>query len=351
MENMQARSSILLVCLASLLFSSCGGDGPSGPGGSDGFAVTLTVSNLEHLESGEGQFELWISFPEDDGSLAKRRSEIFHEDEAFISFGRFNISPSGQIIDSQGQPMVFKPDPNEDFDINLTVDAIITIETEEKVEPGSRIMGGVFTGTDRVAVATLKLEDEDAFGFDFSSTSANYILATPTTTSSSDFNSGVWWVTPGGKSSGTTGFGAVSTGFANLPVLADTSGWMYEGWLIDNSSASAPVHYSTGKFRSGDGVDSDLAGETAGTEGAGFTFPGQDFIRAVGNIPGVLQLDNGNYELRITLEPDPDNSPHPFPLQIMTDDIIGPNISDSQTVQAMQNLAQGFPTATVRIER
>ncbi|MFQ5639573.1 MAG: hypothetical protein ACE5IR_16430 [bacterium] len=133
-------------------------------------------------------------------------------------------------------------------------------------------------------------------------------------------------------------------------TLTDTSGWTYEGWVVDNSGAQLD-YYSTGKFRSGDGVDSDFAGVTAGTEGEGFPHPGQDFIRGIGGIPGLPQLDNGNYELRITLEPAPDNSPGPFFIDILADDIIGPNIKDSEAVQSMQNRAQAFPSATVRIDR
>ncbi len=335
---------ILLVVSANLLgLILIGCSDPSGPENS--FNVTLTASNFEHLEPGQGHYELWISFPVEEETGAKL-GKAFHEDEEFVSFGKFNVSSAGQILSLNDQPMTFSTDGN--VDINLAVDAIITIEVgdgsdSDGNEPGSRIIGGVFTGTDDRATVTLTTSNEDAFDFDYSTASASYILDTPTTSLASDFNSGLWWVTPGAPP-------GVSAGITNLAALTDTSGWIYEGWIVDNS-AFTTLYYSTGKFLSAGNTDADLAGASAGTDSAGYLFPGQDFIQAVNNLPATPQLDNGNFEVRITLEPEPDNSPLPFQLPIFSDPLIGPNVQDANTVLTMENRAQSFPTATVTILR
>lgn len=337
--NLQQLSFVFAAIL--LLCAACGDEQTTAP---QNFTVTLNVTNLQHLSPGEGHYEVWVSFPEQQSI-----NKTAHGDEDFVSFGKFNLSEdNSRIVNLQGEPMVFAPATQ--VDINLAVDAIITIELEGDTddEPGSRLLGGEFVGSDKEAVATLITDAEDVFNFDYTLTSGVYILATPTTNDSADFNRGIWWMNPGGSA-------IAIAGLQQLPALTDTSGWKYEGWIVDKSGAS-PVPYSTGKFLSGSGADEDLAGATAGADGDdrngdGFAFPGQDFIRAFANVPGLPRLDNGNFETRITLEPAPDNSPQPFQLEILVDPAIGPNLDSENSVQPMENRANRFPTATVKINR
>jgi hypothetical protein len=331
-------TAILLLCAA------CSNE-PTGP---QNFTVTLTVANLQHLSPGEGHYEAWISFPEQQSI-----NKTSHGDEDYVSFGKFNLSEdNSRILNLQGGQMIFSP--AKQIDINLAIDAIITIELDGDMddEPGSRLLGGEFIGSDREATAALTTAAEDALNFDYTITSGIYILATPTTNDTADFNRGIWWMNPAGSAIATAGL-------QQLPALTDTSGWKYEGWVIDNSGAQ-PISYSTGKFLTSNGFDEDFAGPYAGPDsndrngdgrGDGFPFPGQDFIPDFGNTPPLSKLDIGFIEARITLEPHPDNSPRPFQLEILVDPVIGPDLAGENSVQSMENRANLIPTAMVKINR
>lgn len=330
----RSRSWSLPFAAALLVFAACKDD-PTAP---ENFTVTLSALNLQRLPAGQGHYELWISFPEDRANRALGKPA--HGDEAYISFGKFNLSADNtQLLNLNGQAMTFAPP--KDVNINLAVDALVTLELEadNNDEPGSRLLGGEFTGSDATANAYLSTSGEDVFAYDFRTASATYILTTPTTSDTTDFKHGIWYVTRGN---------VIASGFARLPVLADTSGWRYEGWIIDRTNS---VVYSTGKFLSAASADIDGAGTTAGASGNGFTFPGQDFIVAQGSIPALLQLDNGNFEARITLEPAPDNASAPSYFTLFNDEVIGPNLSRTHAAQAMNNRASGLPSATVTIKR
>ncbi len=340
---LRSRFLLLQSAAALLLFAACKDD-PAGP---ENFTVSLSALNLQQLPPGQGHYELWISFPDNAANHALAKPG--HGDEAFISFGKFNLSANNaQLLSLSGQAMTFTPAKN--VDINLAVDALVTIEVEgdNNDEPSSRLLGGEFTGSDRQANAFLSAGAEDAFDYDYRAATASYILITPTTNDSTDFKHGLWWITRGST---------ISAGLDKLPALADTSGWRYEGWIMNRANAAT---YSTGKFLSAITADFDRAGATAGPEGIdqngdgrgdGFSFPGQDFIRANNNIPALLVLDDGNFEARITLEPEPDNASTPFFLSLFTDDFIGPSLPSAHTPQAMNNRANSWPSATVSIQR
>ncbi len=329
------RCSLLLPAFAAGLFlSSCGKDNATDPGK---FSVSLSAPTLMPLAAGEGHYELWISFPQDELRLQKRA----HGDEAYVSFGKFNVTGNGQLVDLNGKAMVFAPKSGVEIDINLAVDAVLSVERESDNDnrPGSRLLGGEFTGNDRQATATLRASSRDAVGYDFTRSSGNYLLQTPSTADTLDCNRGLWWMMPN-----------ETAGLGNLPALADTSGWNYEGWLVDHSGAQ-PQFYSTGTFLTAIGADADGAGLTAGG-GTGLPFPGQDFVREAPGIPLPPPLDNGSFAVLVTLEPVPDNSRQPFYLVILRDERIEPNSAGPQIAAPMQNVAaSSFPSAVVIIDR
>lgn len=331
---MSHHKFLLLTLAVGLSLFSCKNDQPTA---SQKFTVNLTAANLAPLAAGEGHYELWISFPQDELRLLKP----VHGDEAYVSFGKFNVTGNGQLVDLTGKAMVFAPKPGAEIDINLAVDAVLSVERESDTDnrPSARLLGGEFTGNDRRATATLRADNKDAVGFDFSRSSGSYILQTPSTPDTLDFNRGLWWMMPNG-----------TAGLSNLPALTDSSGWNYEGWLVDQSGA-LPQFYSTGTFLTAVGADADGAGLTAGG-GTGLPFPGQDFLREALGIPLLPPLDNGSWAVLVTLEPVPDNSRQPFYLVILKDDKIEPNSAGPQSAALMQNVAAGsFPSAVVSIDR
>ncbi len=334
MNTSQKTNALLAAALLTLLVACK--DEVANP---NNFTVAMTTSNLKRLEPGQGYYQLWISFPEKNSRALGKPG---HDDGNFVSFGTFNVSADGAKLECLcGSVKTFEP--AKEVNINLAVDAIVTIELdgEPNDQPGSRLLGGVFTGSDRVANAQLSAGAEDIFDFNYSTTSAEFMLATPTTAEANDFRNGIWWIKSGS---------ATIAGIQNLPALADSARWRYEGWVI-NKTAANPIAYSTGRFRTVAGADHDFAGATAGP-GNGFAFPGQDFVRAANNIPGPLQLDIGNFEARLTLEPEPDNSPLPFTLTALSTPVIGPNLDNPNQTVAMQNrVLDTFPAATITINR
>ncbi len=318
----------VIALAAMILMSNC----KDNPTTNENFTVTASVTNLKSLASGEGHYELWISFPEENHALRKPG----HGDQAYVSFGKFNVNANGQLVDLSGNAKSsFTPGTNAQIDINLAVDALITVELsgDSNGDPGSRMLGGLFFGTDRQATAILKADGEDAFDFDYSRSAGSYILATPSTADTTDVNHGIWWMTANN-----------GAGLNNLPTLTDTSGWRYEGWVVDQSGAQ-PVFYSTGKFLNAAGPDTDGPGATAGSS-AGFAFPGQDFIQAASGVPLLPALDNGNFAARITLEPSPDNSAQPFQFVILNDDKI-----ETAGGTMANRVSANFPAATIMISR
>lgn len=319
-------------------------DEPTGPGN---FTVSMSVSNLKRLEEGQGYYQLWLSFPEA-GQLAKPG----HGDGAYVSFGTFNVSADGTKLECLcGSPKIFEP--AKSVDINLATDALVTIELpgDPDDKPGTRLLGGIFAGTDRKATAQLTAASEDVLDFDYATAAAVFTLEAPTTADPNDFTSGIWWM---------QATGSTTAGIQNFPAFSDSARWRYEGWVIDHSGAS-PAAYSAGRFRSVTGADHDLAGATAGPDGDdingdgrgdGFAFPGQDFVQPADGIPAPLQLDNGYFEARLTLEPEPDNSPLPFALTLLATPVIKPNGNDpNQTVTMQNQVSSTFPKAAVTLDR
>lgn len=323
------RYCFLFIAFAAMILTSKCKDNPTA---NENFTVTVGVTNLKSLASGEGHYELWISFPEGVHALNKPG----HGDQAYVSFGKFNVNANGQLVDLSGNAKSsFTPGANAQVDINLAVDALITFEYagDSNGDPGSRMLGGLFFGTDRQATAILKADGEDALDFDYSRSAGSYILATPSTADTTDANHGIWWMTANN-----------AAGLNNLSTLTDTSSWRYEGWVVDQSGVQ-PVFYSTGKFLNAAGPDADGPGATAGSS-SGFAFPGQDFVQAANGVPLLPALDSGIFAARITLEPAPDNSAQPFQLVILNDDKI-------ETAGGMManRVAATFPTATIMISR
>lgn len=160
---------------------------------------------------------------------------------------------------------------------------------------------------------------------DFAGIDGTFILSSPTTTSSSTDNSGVWFV----KEDITQGL--------TLPVLS--SGWKYEGWVFFNN---LPI--STGKF-----LDPGLADEGNPYSGAQapFPFPGEDFNK---NAPsGVFfPVDLKNKIVKVSIEPEPDDSASPY-ISILQDTVTNPSVTN--TNYKMSVVPDFLPSGTITKEK
>ena len=278
---------LLLVALAmvTLLLSSCGDD-------SETQNLTLNISGLENLGD-DYAYEGWLIV---DGSP--------------VTAGIFRVNDNGELSQSS-------------FDIESSVlesatAYVLTIEPSPDNDPAPsdvHILAGDFSSQS----AELSVSHNAAIGTDFTSSTGEYILATPTD-GSDDSNelSGVWWLNPtNGPSAG-----------LSLPTLP--AGWKYEGWAVIDGTA-----VSTGTFTSVSGADDDAS--FSGTEAAAPAYPGEDFLN---NAPNGLSFptDLSGGTVVISVEPSPDNSTAPFLLKPLVSAI--PSNAEDRTVYTMDNNAE-----------
>lgn len=225
-----------------------------------------------------------------------------------LSSGTFNIDSNGNVV------VINEVDvPNA----AASTDYVLTIEPASDPDPApapTHILGGAFNSN---GVASLTIDHPAAFGFNFDNASGSYILKTPTTETTDDDRSGIWFLDPAGPGPS-----------LDLPTLPD--GWIYEGWAVIDGN---PV--STGRFLSASGAD-DFDGFSGPL--AGPPFPGEDLIE---NAPAGLSFptDLTGATIAISVEPSPDDSPAPFALKPLID-----QVSASDAVGSSIELEQG-PTA------
>ncbi|MFN0150287.1 MAG: hypothetical protein ACKVU1_06185 [bacterium] len=289
--------------------------------------VTLEPTGLAPI--GGGHFEMW------------HRTR----DGVNLSIGKFRLDTGGDIVDLSGAPITSF---TAGGDLLLSLRIFITVETEGDSDaiPSRSIM---LSGAVADSFATLKPDTAVTNAiYDLSTLGGAYFLNTFTTADdTTDFDSGIWFY----KESRSEEIGDSTT--LALPVLRD--GWVFEGWVARISTGEA---YSTGRFLSTFDSDHDLAGATAGPDGIdinqdgrgdGPLFPGQEFVRVSGGIPGLLDLDGGDFRVFVTIEPGLDNDPGPFILPVMEDALIEP-LGAFET-QPLAQLNAPPPRAAVRISR
>ena len=302
--------------------------------------VSVTVTRLQHLGTGEGHYHVWASFLQFD----KRSGDSPTHTGPFESLGTFNVAAGDSTTyAADGSPARFTIPEGENA--QLLDDVVVTIDRDTDIPDvsltGSILIGGKFHGDATVALADLDVSYIDAFRSDFSAVSGKYTIVAPT--SPADSNSGIWFV----ERQGTT----TIAGLRNLPALP--SGWMYEGW-IGNYLTPEPgpgffTYFSTGRFLRADSADFDGAGTGRGP-GAGFNFPGQDFINSTG--PGTpVRPDLRLFVFMVTIEPDPDNSPRPFSLALLSTPLPATPLPQGQTLLMNNVSSSSFPQGRVRIVR
>ena len=197
---------------------------------------------------------------------------------------------------------------------------ILTIEPAEGDDPAAADTH-VLAGDIIDSASTLTIADGAALGTDFVDSTGSFITATPSAPGAS-FEQGIWWLMTPGPVAG-----------LSLPTLP--AGWVYEGWV---AGPDGPI--STGTFTDVVGADSDGAGPTGGTEAAP-PFPGQDFINPAINIIGMSAV--------ISVEPFPDNSPAPFGIKPLIDEVIE-NVGEGGSQDMANVISTNQPSGTLTIQ-
>ena len=230
-----------------------------------------------------------------------------------ISTGLFKINAHGML-----KPDMVYVETNEALN---AAKFVLSIEPVHDYDPGPSDTK-ILAGTLEDGMTDLTIHDPAALNTDFASAMGGFILETPSTSESDDYNQGIWFLDP------SAGPGA-SLDLPDLP-----KGWIYEGWV---AGPDGPV--TTGRFLYADAHDRDLGGPYAGPNTVP-PFPGQDFID-----PPMILTDG--YAAIISVEPEPDNSPDPFVIK----PLINSSIEDSGpgVLQTLDNVVENLPSGTVSI--
>jgi len=180
-------------------------------------------------------------------------------------------------------------------DLRNATTFVLSIEPAVDNDPApaaTKILAGDFNGN------SANINSNGIVG-DFSTSTGNYILATPTDADNTNEESGVWFLD---NSSGSAVDGL------NLPILPQ--GWKYEGWAVMNGM---PI--STGTFTDVSDFDENATSSSfKGAAGDGPAYPGEDYLQ---NAPAGLTFptDLRGAIIVISVEPSPDNSLAPFTLK------------------------------------
>ena len=326
MKNLySAAGFILLVLITALFVSSCDDAGIT----TDTKNIDFSSSNLKPLDKQtEGVYEAWISVG----------STFDHGDQAYVSVGRFNISSTGTLIDTSGAPG--KLNLARITDINATEDAIITIEQpgDNDTIPGTKIVGGAKTNEGGFIVFNMTMDYSEVLpvSANFSSSAAEYILASPTD-QYAGFNiiHGFWF------SRDTTG----STPGLTLPTIPDTAEWSYQAWIIDTRDSVNRI-YNVGRFMASNTADDNQ--QCAGPN-PGWNLPGHDWIQPNcpgGGLPDIDNLNNSNFRVIVTLEPKFETSglSKPFYITLFKGNVLGAFTSPTSVPNTTV-----LPTAKIRL--
>ncbi len=256
---------------------------------------------------------------------AEKRTIVSLRAENLESLGEDFVYEGWLIVN--GQPLTAgrfdgSGDTTFDFEIegDLTASTlyILTIEPKFNDDPApssTHIIGGALRNNRGV----LSVDHRTALGNSFANASGRFILETPSSADTRDYDQGIWFVNP-------------SAGVASLDLPTLPAGWVYEGWV---AGPEGPI--STGTFLSASGQDSDGAGPTAGPMGTP-PFPGQDFINPAKVLIGQMAV--------ISIEPSPDNSPAPFQLKPLVGNIVD---AGAGQLQNMNTDISEFPTGVVSV--
>jgi hypothetical protein len=279
------------------------------------------------MSADTGRYTLQLSL----AGAEQLKNGYFYEGWAIIngspvSTGKFNVSPAGDITDLSNSVIA-----NGEFtvsqDLSNSSAIVITIEPNGDTNPDpadTHVLAGDVASNS----ATLTAGHGAALGNDFSTAAGEYILATPTSTTASDENSGIWFLS---LASGSPAVGLT------LPTLP--AGWKYEGWTVING-----IPVTTGTFTNV--MDFDENDFYSSTE-SGPPFPGEDFIM---NAPAGLTFptDIAGGTAVISIEPSPDDDSAPYTLKPLVGSIPA-NAVDHTTYMMGLNLAS-FPTGSAIIK-
>ncbi|HEY3250087.1 MAG TPA: hypothetical protein VGK25_03110 [Ignavibacteria bacterium] len=255
--------------------------------------ITFSHANLKQLNPAiDGLYTLWLK-------LDSSGTPVWY------SLGQFNIGPFGEVLDPYGNPMIFTFG-GDTSSLDYATKSTVTVGNDPEK---SVLIGASLTVYPDSITGSYWIADELALGDPFGTAVYNghygkYTLQSPTDNNANCLK-GLWLCDTLGNNV-----------WPDVPDLPAGKGWVMEGWLNDESTNS---FYSMGRFYSFNSADNDGAGPCKGPNGNGFNKPGQDWVQPNCTSPSISNLNNGNYGVFISLEPESEGfsgngSPFPFKL-------------------------------------
>jgi len=326
-------ASVLLMTLA-LVVAACGSDATETGSTTDTVAAAQTTTaapaqttDLEAIADDEDAMEVEEAIEESSDSvtlsfdgLEPLGEDFVYEgwviiDGAPVSTGRFTIDAGGNQLDLTG--------PAVD-DVSTATAFVLTIEPSVGDDP-TPADAHVLAGDVVDGVAQLTVGHPAALGDDFSTAAGQFVLATPTSATTDDELSGIWFI-------------ELSPTSAGLDVPELPAGWVYEGWAVIEGQ---PV--TTGRFTDANGVD-DFNG-FSGSDASGPNYPGEDFVQ---NAPAGLTfpVDLTGATVVVSIEPEQDDSPAPFAFKPLAAQV-PEGIGDHEPIQF--GAGPGFPTGVATL--
>ena len=288
------KNSFILFIIGGIFVISCkNNDDPAATKG-----LNLNINNLAASSDTE-QYEGWIIV-----------------DGAPVSTGTFTVAENGTLSQSTFQIDAAMLDAATTFVLSIE-----PIPDSDPAPSNIKILGGDFSGSQ----ASVSVSHGAALGDDFSSATGTVILATPTTETTEDELSGIWFLD--------LSSGMPATGLS-LPTLP--ANWKYEGWAVIDGQ---PV--TSGTFTAVDTADD--AAPFSGP-GMGPSFPGEDYVA---NAPSMVTLPTNlsGKTLVISIEPSPDNSAMPFMFKPLV--VTMPMDAMDHFNYMMMNQSNTFPAGNV----
>ena len=175
----------------------------------------------------------------------------------------------------------------------------------------------------------------------FSSSTANSLLASPSTgTASQEYKKGLWFAAD--TNANTPGI--------TLPVLADTTEWTYQAWIMSDSN---PAYiYNIGRFDRPNAQDNNQQCQQNPPQMT-WLLPGHDWILANcpgGSLPDITDLTTG-YSVFITLEPRYEQGTElfvPFYIKLFTAPV---SSAPFGTIFSLQNVStSNLPSGELRLK-
>lgn len=311
---MKQTNKWVMVMIAASIFAGCQKEIIQSPASEEISISSSAKSGIDKLKNHE--LELNISGLENLGSNSRYEGWVIIDGNP-ISTGTFTVNNAGQMSQT-----VFEI-PGSAGKLKAATAYVLTIEPypDNSSAPSEQhLVAGNFEEN----TANLSIGHPAALNTTFASASGNFLLATPTTASTMDELSGLWFI------NNSSGSGAAGL---NLPVLP--AGWRYEGWVVING-----IPVSTGAFMNGNMADASAPFSGPLSEPP---FPGEDFIM---NAPAGLTFPtnlSGKMAV-VSVEPYPDNSPAPFLVKPFVRMI--PNPAAQHFTYSMNLNSGSFPSGT-----